>query len=246
MLVPVAVVGQAISVAALPVLSRLWEEGRRPEFDRLVLRTLQLGLVLSVFAAASFMVFAGPVVEIVYQRGRFTAGDAQRVAAILMVLSFAVPGWVTQQIGTRAFFARGDTWRPMLLGTAVALAVIPLYLLLGPRFGARGLAGAGAIGITLNALAIVALARRLHGAPSLVRLLATAVRSAAIAGAAALAASAVQPGVGGFAGALLDLGLGGAAFAAVAALGVAWLGDESMREGVARLLWRRARSREST
>ncbi len=242
MQVPVAVVGQALAVAALPTLARLWTEGRREELNRVVLRTLQVGMALALVASVAFFVFAGPVVEIVYQRGRFTPADTARVAAILAVLSLAVPAWVAQQIAARAYFARGDTWRPMLIGTGVALGVIPLYLAAGPRFGAEGLAAAGALGMTLNAVLTLVVARRLHGAPRATALLGTVFRAGAIAAAAGFAAARVQPGRAGVAGALIDVAAGGAVFALVTGLGFGRFGDEAMREAIARL-WARRRGR---
>jgi len=146
-----------------------------------------------------------------------------------------VPGWIVQQIAARAFFARGDTWRPMLLATAVALGAIPLYLALGPRLGAAGLAAAGVTAMTANALLTLLLARRLHGAPDLAALAGTACRALAIGVAAA--------GVGVFAvdlGAstelsLLQLAMGAAAFALAALVGARWIGDAPIRDAVARL-----------
>ena len=137
---PVAVVGQAVATAALPALSRLWSEGRREELDALVLRTLQASVALGVIAAGAMIALADPIVTLVYVRGAFEAADAGPVAWLLRVFCLAVPGWIAQQIGVRAFYARGDTWRPMLLGTAIALLAIPLYLALAPRLGAAGLA----------------------------------------------------------------------------------------------------------
>jgi hypothetical protein len=130
----------------------------------------------------------------------------------------------------------------MLLSTAVALAAVPLYLAAGRAFGAPGLAAAGSLAMTANALATLVWARRLHGGPSLAALAATTARALAIAALAAAAAHAARPGLPGRGGALLDLALGGGAFAAVSALGVWRLGDPVMREaarGVLRRLQRR-------
>jgi putative peptidoglycan lipid II flippase len=231
MQVPVAVVGQAIAAAALPTLSRLFAEGRRAELNRLVLRTLQTSLALAVLAGAACFALAAPLVRLVYQRGAFAADDSAQVAMILALLCFAVPGWVAQQIIARAFYARADTWRPMLLGTLVAVASIPLYLALGRADGVRGLALASAIGMTISALATLFWARWLHGAPALGHLLATLARAGLV---AVPAAAAVRWGFGGTAAstsaALMDVGIGTLLFAGLAAAGVAVIGDEAMRD----------------
>lgn len=239
MQVPVAVVGQAIAAAALPTLSRLFAEGKSSELNRVVLRTLQTGLALAVLAAAGCFALARPLVHLVYQHGAFAAADSGEVAAILALLCFAVPAWIAQQIIVRAFYARADTWRPMLLGTAVAIASIPLYLALGRRDGVRGLALAPAIGMTVGALATLAWARRLHGAPALGRLLATTARAALIAvPAAALVRWLFGAPPGSTPAALAAASLGTALFGALSAGGIAVFGDEPTRD-LLRLLQRR-------
>jgi putative peptidoglycan lipid II flippase len=239
MLVPVAVIGQAIAAAALPTLARLFAEGRRAELNDTVLRTLQGGLALTLLIAAGTFALARPLVQVVYQRGAFGPADTAAVAAILAVLALAIPAWVVQQIIVRAFYARADTWRPMLLGTAVALAAIPLYLALGRSVGVQGLAIAAVIGMTINALAALGWARWLHGAPALRRLWGTTARTAVIAVPAAAAARAVLGAAPeSLSDALMQLGMGSAAFAAVSLVGIPLLGDEAMRE-LFRRLWRR-------
>jgi putative peptidoglycan lipid II flippase len=244
MLVPVAVVGQAIAAAALPTLSRLWAEGKRQEMDRLVLRTLQAGLALAVLAAAAFALFAREIVLLIYERGAFTSTDTAAVAAVLALLALAVPAWITQQIAARAFYARGDTWRPMLLGTAVAAAAIPLYLVLGERRGITGLAAAGVIGMSGNALATLALARWLHGAPRPSELLATAARAALIALVAGGVARALvlDPNPSGAGAALFNLLCGGSLFALLGGGGAFFFADPPTRDAIRRLL-RRGRGR---
>jgi putative peptidoglycan lipid II flippase len=243
MLVPVAIVGQALAAAALPFMARLWSEGRRAELDALVLRTLRMGVAIAIAAAGALFALAEPAVAVVYERGRFTSADTLAVAGLLAILVLACPAWVAQQIASRAFYARGDTWRPMLLSSAVALGMIPVYLALGRQAGAAGIAASGVLGIGLNAAGLLLLARRLHGAPALGPLAATLGRASAIAVLAALAASRVQLGGGGLLGDLVELAAAGSVFLVLVALGVALAGDEPMREGAARVLRRLRRSR---
>jgi len=234
---PMRVVGQTAATAVLPTLSKLVAEARFEELSSLVLRTLQVGIGLGLLAGAATFALADPFVALVYLRGAFGESDARAVADTLRVFSFAVPAWIVQMIAVRPFYARSDFWRPMLLGTAVALLAIPLYLALGPPFGARGLAGAGALAITANALATLALARRMHGAPRLAPLAATALRALVISLPAAALALYCQPGLGGVIGTLVDLAVGGIAFALLAIAGVVVAGDAPMRETLS-TFWR--------
>ena len=240
MQLPVAVVGGAIATAALPTLSRLWSEGRREALDNVLRTTLQVGIGLSVLAAGASFAFAAPIVDVVYRRGRFGAEDAAVVTQLLRIFSLGVPAWVVQQIAVRAFYARSDTWRPMLLGTVVSLGAVPVYLTLGPRYGGAGLAAAGVSAMAVNALATLGLSRRLHGAPALAPLFASAARGLLIAGLAGAAALPFIHGGPGLAGALLDLARGGAVYGGVA-LGLVFLfGDEPLRDALRRVTRRLA------
>jgi putative peptidoglycan lipid II flippase len=229
MLVPVAVIGQTLATAALPTLSRLWSESRRDELDDLVRRTLEVGLALGVLGAAATWALATPLVTLVYQRGAFGADDTVRVAAALQIYALAIPAWIAQQIAVRPFYARGDTWRPMLLGSFLAVAAVPLYRALASA-GAPGLAAAGALAIGASAVATVALARAQHGAPRLGALAATTLRAAAVGVAVALAVRAAQRGRPGAFGALVDLAAGGAAFLAAASAGALFASGPATRD----------------
>lgn len=223
MLVPVAAVGQAVATAALPAFSRLWSAGQEGELNRLLQRTLDVSIGLALLLGAALWALADPAVRILYERGAFTAADSSAVAPVLAVLAFGVAGWVTQQIAVRAFYAREQMWAPMLLGTGVALLAIPLYWRLGREHGISGLAAAGALAVSTNALATLVLARVRHGAPDLGALLAGAARVAALAAVAAVLSRAVLTARPGLSGALVDAALGGSVFLAVAVPGAAWL-----------------------
>ena len=123
----------------------------------------------------------------------------------------------------------------MLLGTAVALLAIPLYVALGREAGAEGLAAAGAIAIWGNALGTLVMARAMHGAPEFAPLFASFARAAAVALAGGLAVQAVPAGAPTLAGALGELALGGLAFTAVAGIGILVVGDAPLRGALRRL-----------
>jgi len=242
MMAPVAIIGQAVAAAALPTLSALHAGGRARELDETLLSTLRGTLVLGLFAAVGVSVLAEPIVELLYQRGRFTAEDVARVSGLLSLLALAIPGWVTQQVAVRGFFARSETWRPMLLGSVLALAVLPVYFVAGDRFGAEGLAAAGVFAISLNAVITLGWLRVRFGGPPLEGLLSSGLRAlllAVVAGGAAAVALEQLPvvGTGSFA-TLLRLVASGALFGVVSLVGVQWMGDRAMRESFSRLTGR--------
>lgn len=248
MQLPVGLVGQAVATAALPAFSKLLERGEKAELDRLVLRTLQATTSISVLLGVGTAALSSALVRAVYVRGEFGMGDAAPVAAALQLFCLGVPGWVVQTVAVRPFYARADMWRPMLLGTGFVAIAYPLYATLGREQGAPGLALAGAAAITLNALATLVLARRMHGAPRLLPLLGSLARAlAASLPAAALAwlvadIAGTRSGAGVTPRALLELAAGGATYAVLALPLLYALGDEPTRELMARATRRLRRS----
>jgi putative peptidoglycan lipid II flippase len=243
MLLPVGIIGQSIATAALPTLADHASEGRDHELHETLLGALRAGLSLACLAAAASLVFAGPLVMLLYQGGRFTADDSERVGLLFQVYALAVPGWIAQQIAVRGFYARGDTWRPMWIGTAVAAAAAALYFALGRWYGVVGLAIAGLAAMNANAVATLVFLRAWYGGPPLGALARTVARAIAIAAVAAAGAAAIPPLGDGRLGALLDLAIGGAVFAILSLVGIHWLGDDAQREAVNRILRRIFRRR---
>lgn len=236
---PVAVVGQALGTAALPALSQLHASGQGGAFDGLLRRALAASAGLALLAAAAVFALAEPLVRLVYERGAFGAAEAALVTGALRVYTFAIPGFVLQALAARAFYARGEMWRPMLLGTATALLALPLYVAMAER-GASALAAAAAVAISVSALLTLGYARVRFGGPALLPWLASAGRSALVAVAAGAAtATAPFPAFGaGSLGALFDL-LAGASVFGLVALPLAWtLGDDELRGALRRLLAR--------
>ncbi|MBM4385193.1 MAG: murein biosynthesis integral membrane protein MurJ [Deltaproteobacteria bacterium] len=241
MQLPVGLVGQAVATAALPTFSKLLEDGRKDELDRLVLRTLQASTAIAVLLGVGTAALSDALVRAVYVRGEFALGDAAPVATALQLFCLGVPAWVVQTVAVRPFYARADMWRPMLLGTAFVVVAFPLYAWLGREQGAAGLALAGALAITANAVATLVVARRLHGAPRLLPLLGTLVRAiAASLPTAALAwlvadIAGTRSGLGTTPRALLELAVGGVVYAALALPLLHALGDEPTRDVFARV-----------
>jgi putative peptidoglycan lipid II flippase len=163
MLVPVALIGQAASVAALPYLSKLAAESRDEDLGDTLSVTLRAAAFLSCLAAAFMALFAYPIVSAIYERGAFTSADAQETAGILLFYCAAIVAFTVQTIGFRGFFAHSDTFRPFLIGTVVTGLSLPIYWQLSLAYGARGLALALAICLTLSCLATLVVYQRKYG-----------------------------------------------------------------------------------
>jgi len=223
MLVPIAVIGQAASQAALPFLSRLAGEGKRDELAMMLTRSLHYVILLALTAGGLMVALAEPTVTLVYQRGAFTALDSARATAVLELFALGIASWGVQMVAARGFYAEQNTLTPMALSTVVTLGSVPLYMTLGDRMGASGLALAATIGITTQALVTVLAYKRSNRAMSLRSLLDSTLRGLVIAGGGSLVAALMcrwmllLPSWGVSLDALLRVTVGGVLGGAVAA-----------------------------
>jgi len=155
--VAVAVLGQAAGQASLPFFARLFGEGKRREFGQLVNDSVSRIGALSLLAAAWMAAAALPLVDLVYRRGQFTPRDTRETAAFFLVFAFSLAFWAAQGLYARAFYAAQNTLTPMVAGTIVTLASLPVYAELFARYGVVGLAVASNVGIVLHTLVLAVL-----------------------------------------------------------------------------------------
>ena len=154
---PMSVLAQAAGAASLPFFASLWTRNRRYEFAtgvaESVSRVASLGLL-----AASFMVALGwPAIDLVFTGGRFSAEDSRLCSAYFAIFSISLFLWSAQATYSRAFYAAGDTFVPMVASTIVTVVSLPIYELLFHWRGALGLALASDIGIAMQTLTIALL-----------------------------------------------------------------------------------------
>jgi len=149
MKVPIGMFGMAAGVAAYPTISGLVAAGRVVEAYNLLCRAVRLMLVLT-FAAQVCLTIAG--FEAVYLiwglfAKHFTVADAEETATVLSYLCLGLSGWAAQTVISRGFYALESTWLPTMVGTAIAVIMLPIYVVLRQRGGATGLAGASSMAI---------------------------------------------------------------------------------------------------
>ena len=152
MFILVGLFGQAVGTAFYPFISRLATEGRMPEMNRLLdrtVRTLSIVIPFSVF----LMVIRHEVVFMLFQRGRFDAAATALTAHLLPFLLLGAFAFSAQTIVVRGYYALQNTLFPALLGTAAVLLSIPVYILCMERMGASGVA----LGVSISAFMQVAL-----------------------------------------------------------------------------------------
>lgn len=154
---PMAMLAQAAGVASMPFFASLWAKNQRYEFATGVADSVSRVAALGLLASSALIALGMPLVQFLFQGGRFSATDARACFTFFAVFSLSMFLWSAQSIYARAFYAAGNTFLPMVAGTIVTLISLPIYAGLYRAWGAMGLAVASDIGITLQTIVLALL-----------------------------------------------------------------------------------------
>ncbi len=125
---PLALIGAAIGVVLLPVLSRAIRGGREVEAMAAFNRSIEFALLLILPSAVGLIVAAEPIVRVLYQRGAFTAEATHNTALALMAISIGLPAFVLNKALQPGFYAREDTVTPFKYSVATIILDILICL----------------------------------------------------------------------------------------------------------------------
>ncbi len=154
---PMSILAQAAGVASMPFFASLWSQDKRYEFATGVADSVSRVACLGLLATSAMAAMAVPLVDLLFTGGRFAAADSHECATYFAIFSISLFLWSAQAIYSRAFYAAGDTFLPMVAGTIVTLVSLPVYAALYHAQGAMGLALASDIGIAMQTALIAAL-----------------------------------------------------------------------------------------
>lgn len=156
---PLSLIGTAIGISILPVLSKtLSKKGNKEEAQEIQENSIFLSCFLGIPAAVGLFTLAHPIIEILFQRGEFSANNTTMVANILKIYSIALPFFILSKILQTIFYAKKDTKTPMKNSLYCLIINIIFSFSLVFFIGANGIA----IATTISAFfATVSLFRKL-------------------------------------------------------------------------------------
>ncbi|MFF5974098.1 lipid II flippase MurJ [Streptomyces sp. NPDC012769] len=150
-----------LCTVSFPVVARALAAGDAEGARRRVERDLLLAAVVVLVGAATVIAAAPQIVGILFERGAFDAGDTAATAAVMRVYALGLLGQTMVGALVRCYFSAGrPLWYPALaMGTGLAATAVTGSLA-APLWGAVGIAGANALGITLTAVMLLRGAHR--------------------------------------------------------------------------------------
>ena len=164
MLLPQGIIAQGIATAVFPTLSTLAAQQQIDTLRRTLNAALRAILWLTLPAAAGLLILRTSLIQVLLERGQFTAQSTQMTAYALAFFSFGLVAHSLLEVITRAFYALHDTWTPVKIGLVAMLINATLGILLLHPMAQGGLALANTIAVTVETLTLLWLIRpRING-----------------------------------------------------------------------------------
>jgi putative peptidoglycan lipid II flippase len=192
MYLPIGLFGVSIATAVLPAVSRHAAIDDLSGIRRIVSRGLAMMLMLNVPASLGLLVLAYPIVELLFERGRFTASDTAATAAALRLYAVGLIGYSATRIVSPTFYALRQSRTAVGVSIAAITGNVLLSIPLVALMGFRGLALATSIAALANGGLLVFLLRRRLKGLELGRLAIVSAKVLVAAGAMAFAAWGIE------------------------------------------------------
>lgn len=158
---PTALLGVALGVVLTPQLSAAQARGDTQGYSALLDWGLRLVVLLALPSAVALLLFAEPVVAVLYHYGRFTAHDLQQTTTAVMGYGVGLIGLVAVKVVAPGFYARQDIRTPVKIAVVVLVLTQVMNAVFVPRLGVAGLALAIGLGAVVNASWLLLGLRRL-------------------------------------------------------------------------------------
>ena len=158
---PTALLGVALGVVLMPQLASARAKQDDERYSAMLDWGLRLVVVLSVPCMVALLVFAKPLVAVLYHYGAFADRDVQQTTLALAGYGVGIVGIVAIKVLAPGYFAKHDMRTPMLIAVAVLVFTQLMNLVLVPYLQHAALTLSIGVGAVINATwLLVGLLRR--------------------------------------------------------------------------------------
>ncbi|WP_426681220.1 murein biosynthesis integral membrane protein MurJ [Streptomyces krungchingensis] len=145
-----------LCTVTFPVVARAQAEGDTEQARARVERDLALVSCTVLLGAAAVVACAPQIIELLFQRGAFTARDTAATASVMRVYTLGLLGHTLVGALVRSFFSAGrPTWYPLFAMTVGLVVTSWAGALTVGVWGVHGIAAANALGITVSAVLLL-------------------------------------------------------------------------------------------
>jgi putative peptidoglycan lipid II flippase len=148
---PTALLGVALGVVLMPQLAAAKASADNARYSAMLDWGLRIVVLLALPCAVALLVFAKPLVAVLYHYGAFTAHDVSQTTIALMGYGAGLVGLVAIKVLAPGFYASQDVRTPVKIAVVVLVLTQLLNLVLVPVLAHAGLALAIGLGALVNA-----------------------------------------------------------------------------------------------
>jgi putative peptidoglycan lipid II flippase len=149
---PTAMLGVALGAVLMPQLAAAKATGDTERYAAMLDWGLRLVLLLSLPCAVALLVFAQPLVSVLYHYGAFTDRDVQQTTLALTGYGVGLLGLVAIKVLAPGYYASQDIKTPVRIAVVVLVLTQLFNVLLVPHLAHAGLALSIGLGALVNAL----------------------------------------------------------------------------------------------
>ncbi len=158
---PTAMLGVALGVVLMPQLAAARASGDATRYSAFLDWGLRIVVLLSVPSAIGLLMYAKPIVAVLYHRGAFTANDVDQTMLALMGYAAGLVGLVAIKVLAPGYYANQDIKTPVRIAVLVLVLTQLMNLVLVPLFHVAGLSLSIGLAALVNAgLLLTGLIRR--------------------------------------------------------------------------------------
>jgi putative peptidoglycan lipid II flippase len=122
--VPLNIIGISYAVAVFPTLVKSYSSGDIDEFKNHLRQTARSIVFWSMPVTVLFIVIRAQIVRVLLGSGSFSWENTRLVAACLAIFSFSILSQAMITLLSRAYYATGDTKRPLAVNFICSLSII--------------------------------------------------------------------------------------------------------------------------
>jgi putative peptidoglycan lipid II flippase len=159
---PLSLIGTSIATTIFPALAGAAAKNDEKGFSDLFSKGMRAALYIAIPATVGAIVLARPIIELIYEHGRFTTDDTTRAAGVLTWYIASLWCYCANQVQVRAFHARQDMSTPVKISASMVALNLALNLALVWPFKEAGIAMATSISGLISFLLLNHFLRRRH------------------------------------------------------------------------------------
>lgn len=152
---PLSLISVSLGVALLPTLSSLWSRNEKQQMSETTAFYLRLNFYMVSAAAVGLFMLARPIIEVLFQHGKFNEQDVQTTVEVVGVWAMIMVPSSLVRVLAPAYYAVKNTWLPAVVSLICLVTHLVIAPVLMQNFGLTGLNSSSLLSSSLNMILLL-------------------------------------------------------------------------------------------